>query len=367
MSVLPNVELGFAVEGQHCVIAPGADPRVVDLRATHPHLELFLSRFRSSHGRQVSPTVMLIDTDAPASRRTGEAMVGMRNALAVATVLRQTALELVHPQGHRVLYSDPFDFYPWNLDREFDRMLSITPATMALHRVEDFNGQPSPSSPVHTVSHIGVDRTLLSEVLAHWNAAYGRQSPPPLDRALFRSLNMANAAMKMPATTGATIFDYGRHCGLWISAFEILAHFDAGRGRADLQAVFSLLDRRRFHDPALNARRYIVTYRNRRLRVPLAHKLYERLYRVRNDFLHGNPVTRRSLQIAGSGRFVGQFAPLLYRAALRNFLDLRYFSPEEPSAILERIEARFAEHRYEQTQIEVEEAMRLARTPPAPE
>jgi hypothetical protein len=39
-------------------------------------------------------------------------MVDIRNALAVATVTRQTAPELLHPQGHRIVFSDPFVFYP---------------------------------------------------------------------------------------------------------------------------------------------------------------------------------------------------------------------------------------------------------------
>lgn len=362
LSVLPNLDLRFAVAAHHVAIAPAADPRVAELRAAHPNFEQFMSRFRNAHGRAVSPAVMLIDADAPGSRRAGEAMVGMRNALAVATVTRQTALELLYPQGHRILFSDPFDFYPWNLDRDFDRMISITPASIALHQVGDFAGQPSPGSPVHTLDRIGVDPVLLSELLAHWDAAYGRPRPSAFDTALFRSLNMASAAMRMPATTGATIFDYGRQCGLWISAFEILAHHDAGRGRADLPAVFALLDRKRFHMRALNARRSRVTYRGQRLAVPLPHKLYERLYRARNDFLHGNPVTRRSLRIAGSGRFIGHVAPLLYRAALRNFLDLHYVPDMPPADAHELIQVRFAEHRYEEAQADIEEALLQSRT-----
>ena len=304
---------------------------------------------------------MLFDTGAPDSKRTGEAMVGIRNALAVSVVMQQTALELLYPQGHRILFTDPFDFYPWNLDRDFNHMMSITPASMAVHQVDDFAGQPSPGSPVHTLDNFAIDRILLAEMLAHWNAAYRQPVMDEMQRALFRSLNMASAAMRMPATTAATIFDYGRQCGLWVSAFEILAHFESGR--ASLKTVLALFDMKRFHIRRLNAKRYRVTYHGQRMSVTLAQKLYDRLYRVRNDFLHGNAVTTSSLLIRESGRLVGHFAPLLYRFALRNFLDLRFVPEIEPADLQQRIELRFEEHEYEEAQLDAERALGLARTP----
>ncbi|MDR6116689.1 MULTISPECIES: hypothetical protein [unclassified Sphingomonas] len=331
LSILPNIDLRVEVAAEQVAIVPPTDERVVALRGEHPNLDQFLARFTGSHGRVIHPAILLFDAQAPVSKRTGEAMVGIRNALAVSTVLQQTAVELLYPQGHRILFTDPFDFYPWNLDRDFDRMISITPASMAIHRVNDFAGQPLPGSPVHTLPRTSIDRILLGEILNHWNAAYGQPRMTPMDRALFRSLNMATAAMRMPAATAATIFDYGRQCGLWISAFEILAHFE--HGRANLANVFALLNMKPFHMRRLNARLYRVRYGGRQLSVTLAQKLYDRLYRVRNDFLHGNPVTVKSLQIAQSGRFVGHFAPLLYRFALRNFLDLHFVSQVAPGDI----------------------------------
>lgn len=362
LSILPNIDLRVAITAEQVAILPTADERVVELSAQHPNLDQFLGRFTGSHGRAVNPAVMVIDADAPNCRRTGEAMVGFRNAVAVSTVLRQTALELLYPRGHRILFSDPFDFYPWNLDRDFDRMISITPASMALHQVDDFAGQPSPGSPIHMLDNHDLDEVLLTEILAHWDAAYSRTRMGQMDTALFRSLNMASAAMRMPATTGATMFDYGRQCALWISAFEILAHFESGH--ANLGTVFALLAKKRFHMRELNPKRYRVMYRNRRLSVTLPQKLYERLYRARNDFLHGNPVTVQSLQIRESGRLIGHFAPLLYRFALRNVLDLHYVPEEEPLDLQAKLLARMAANDYEETQAEAEDALRLARVLP---
>lgn len=361
LSILPNIDLQVKVAATQVAIVPTVDPRVVALRAEHPNLNEFLGRFRSSHGRVVNPALMLFDMRAPDSKRTGEAMVGIRNALSISAVTKQTALELLYRQGHRILFTDPFDFYPWNLDRDFDRMISITPASFALHQVADFAGQSSPGSPIHTLDRHGIDEVLLGELLKHWDEAYRRPAAREMQRALFRSLNMASAAMRMPATTGATIFDYGRQCGLWVSAFEILANFEAGR--ANLGTVLALFDLKRFHLRGLNARRYRVTYRNQRMSVTLVHKLYERLYRVRNDFLHGNAVTNQSLLIKESGRFIGHFAPLLYRFALRNFLDLHFTPANPPLDLQQRLEQRFEEQDYEEAQLDAEQAVALARTP----
>ena len=238
-------------------------------RAEHPNFDTFLARFRTAHGTAVDPSVMLLDATAPDGRRSEEAMVALRNCLSVATVLRQTAIEMLHPRGHRVLFSDAFEFHPWTLDRDFNRMMSITPAIMAVHRVEEFAGQPAPGSPIHRLHGGDVDRSLLRELIAHWDHAYERLRRPPLQRALFRSLNMANAALAMPAVRGVTYLDYGRQCALWISAFEILAHFDSGRNRADLPAVLQLLIKKPFSRRELNARRYTISLRRRRQRVGL--------------------------------------------------------------------------------------------------
>ncbi|WP_242126916.1 hypothetical protein [Sphingobium sp. Sx8-8] len=185
------------------------------------------------------------------------------------------------------------------------------------------------------------------------------------DRVLFRSLNMANAALAMPAVRGATIFDYGRHCALWISAFEILAHHDSGRNRADLSAVLDLLERKPHWFRQLNARRYTVRHRGRTRRTSLACKLYALLYQVRNDFLHGNPVDNRTLLLKESGRFIGHFAPLLYRCALRNYLDLHYVPPAPLEDQQAREAAQLAAHDYEEPQFDVEQALLLARVSPA--
>lgn len=364
LSILPNVQLQVAIEARHAAIVPPTDERVIALRGQYPNFETFMSRFRTTHGRDVNPAVVLRAPNAVRPRQTEEAMVGLRNCLSVATIVHQAALALLYPGQPRVLYSNTFDFYPWSLDRDNNRMMSITPAAMEIHQVKDFNGQPLPGSPIQAVRHYDIDKPVLSELLAHWDNAYERSRKNGLDRALFRSLNMANSAMAMPAVQGVTIFDYGRQCALWISAFEILAHFDAGKNRADFSAVLDLLEKKPFLSPSLRPRRFTVINRRQPRKVQLPLKLYGLLYLARNAFLHGNPVTVSDLKLKWSGRPILQFAPLLYRCALRNFLDLHFVANEPQDDLAARVRFRFDQHDYEEPQVDVEQAIRLAMTPP---
>lgn len=78
--------------------------------------------------------------------------------------------------------------------------------------------------------------------------------------------------------------------------------------------------------------------------------IYGEIYRVRNDFLHGNPVNAKSLTVKRSGRNLFSHAGILYRMALSGFLDIK--PPVTNSAEWSR--ARFDFH---SNQGDVEEAL----------
>jgi hypothetical protein len=125
----------------------------------------------------------------------------------------------------------------------------------------------------------------------------------------------------MPGGTDATFYGWGRAVALWVSAFEILAH--DGR-HADFQRVMSLLGRVQWLRQPLRVQDRPIVYRKQSVRTNLACVIYERLYRARCDFLHGNPVTDTTLKLENSQRPVERFAAPLFRLALTAFLDLRF-------------------------------------------
>lgn len=360
LAILPNLQLADAIEAEPLALVPLEDGRVAELGAQHPRFEDFVTRFATEHAAIVHPAILLQEYEGGNPQYSSEAMAAFRNTISVATTLRSHAVHLRYGTQNRIMYSDLFEFYPWMIDREYEYLISLTPAQMALHNVEDFQGQPAAGVPLQNLALHEIDRPLLSAMHDIWRSAYGRSRRTAMERALFRSLNMANAALAMPVARAALIFDYGRQCALWVSAFEILAHHFAGRGRADFSAVRMLLEARPFLSRRIRARRYRIVNRGRAERVSLPTKLYMLLYKARNDFLHGNAVTQSNLLLPWSSTFVGEVAPLLYRCALRNFIGFGP-TPTEMNA------AAAGDDVEPHTQFDVEEAILLARQAPEPE
>jgi hypothetical protein len=158
--------------------------------------------------------------------------------------------------------------------------------------------------------------------------------------------------MRVPASGSRypTIHELGVGVGLWVSAFEILAH--PWRRNANLGIVLDLLGEATWSGAEIAATRYQVEYpRNNVRRVNYVQKLYSELYVARNDYLHGNDVTPRNLFPArrANGPTLLYIAPLIYRAALDAHLpELRGTSGRSADTKLqEAVTALFDRGHYE--------------------
>jgi len=188
--------------------------------------------------------------------------------------------------------------------------------------VERFHGQSSPELPKERLTD--VDKPLFNALLARWRRHYfGKRKSWP-DRALFRSLNMAACAARLPAGFDVTLYDLGRMAALWVSAFEILAH--PRRGKSGLSAVYPLLEGVPYLGPKIAQRRYSAYMNGKKpwQRRPLPCWLYGKLYKARCDFLHGNPVSHGTLNPHDLKDSIFWLAPALYRLALTGFLRLSF-------------------------------------------
>jgi hypothetical protein len=142
--------------------------------------------------------------------------------------------------------------------------------------------------------------------------------------------------------------DYGVEIAQWVSALEILAW--PGQKHADIEAVLRLLTKYPI-DSQLQRRRYSSRVKGKTRRLSALQRAYTYMYRARNRFLHGNPVSTSDLLTLTRGHRVGlpQLAALVYRAALVAYLDQRY-----PKTITNFAQARtradelFDDHSYEQ-------------------
>ncbi|MEO9336998.1 hypothetical protein ABFT80_06120 [Mesorhizobium sp. SB112] len=173
-----------------------------------------------------------------------------------------------------------------------------------------------------------VDQHLFRELSKRWQKRFSVSEPDWAEIALFRSLNVANAAASLPGGTEATIHDFGRGIALWVSAFEILVH-PGPSGQANKARVLDLI--------ALAPWRYrnltelvhkVQMSRSSSRMVAAPGFLYDQLYRARNRFLHGEPVDWTDLHSSTGHPLLG-VAPILFSMALRAFLGIGS-SPEIP-------------------------------------
>ena len=217
-------------------------------------------------------------------------------------------------------FTNTFQFYPWMLDKQFEDMLLVNPAQTHLHVLEEFEGQSFPEQSQTSVMEHNIDFPLATELLNRWIVRFSENSVAWKDKALFRSLNMANEAARIPALTAASFYDVGRSLALWVSAYEILAH-PGGMGQSNFTTVSATLESVKWQDAKLSTATHPIPAKVAQQK-QLATWICKKIYDLRNDFLHGNDVEASALAL--NGKVIIDFAACLYRLSLTGFLDLHF-------------------------------------------
>jgi hypothetical protein len=282
----------------------------------------------------------MVRNDARHNVNSVTAFGGFRDAACVSAIAIGQSLTLNSDSPHGILHSDAFDVYPWfpSWKSGFERyVIAFTPAVRGVEEVVKL--QPS-STPAlgnrSSLSSSDIDRPLLRAIIARWERF--RDHERNRRRSSTISRTMARAASKTPGGTDASEHDGGRSAALWVSAFEILAH----DGRySDLRRVLFRLGQVQWVRPKLTVQDREVNTREGPVRTNLAGFIYGHLNEVRNDFLHGNPVTPETLRLEKSRKQVQWFAAPLFRLALTAFLDLR-FSEALPKTANDEYRGRIA-------------------------
>jgi hypothetical protein len=300
MFALPNVEVAEPIEVEGMLLASIADQRVQDLADQHLTFSNYLESFRSEFNRQIKPSIILRRDDSPELYRSVDALAGFRDAIALSVIPYAWAFFLRYGHGPDIRYSDSFAIYPWMLDKNYEYVVMRSIGELGLDEAHKLKPQSFPGVTPRGLVPRDIDRPMLGALLDRWPKRFSTTQPSSEDVALFRSLNMANAAAKLPALAEGTHYDVGRCLALWVSAFEILVH----DRHSDASYVFDNFDK--------------AQWKLSKCREP---------NKARNDFLHGNPITDAALTISGTERLLLHYAPVLYRmaiTALGLFLLLRF-------------------------------------------
>lgn len=320
-SILPNLYAETPLEGDVVALAPRGDARVLAYCGLHSQFNELISRFTNAFGQELNPLVLVVRDDVASKLGRVEPLASFRDLAALSVIPYSRSLQVQSKGLHRIYYSDSFLFYPWMTTKDNPYIICSTPALWAVHDASQFHGQSSPEIPPLELKLHQVDKPLFDALLLRWAGFYVQQNDSWENRALFRSLDMANQAARVPGGADAKIFDFGRSSALWVSAFEILTH--PSSGNANLNTVYQLLDDVEYLTAAVRERKYTVQGKSQPPR-SLASWFYGELYRVRCDFLHGNPIGDSPLTPKGTEADLHWLAASLYRLALTGFLSLSF-------------------------------------------
>ena len=319
--VLPNIKVTDRIAIDQIAIE-SADGEICEkIQETHSSFKKFVSSFTDTFGRKVTPSIVLLRSDAPRSLFNVEVIAGFRDAVAISATTYGWGTLLKYNNNGRVLWSDAFSIHPWMIDKDYKHVVGHTLALIGLDQVERFKGQSSPSVYQRELSSSDYDDVILEALLTAWKRRHLEGNTDWKSLALFRALNMAFHASLVPGRD-VTIYDRGRAVALWVSAFEILAHPQTND--TGLRAVSKLISKSEWIDPRLKQEE-LDCYQSRRNKIKgnITRWFYGELYRARNDFTHGNAVTNDRLNLPISGKPLLNFAPSLFRIALANFIELK--------------------------------------------
>lgn len=335
--VLPNLVLpsnpgadpldwptGLTLDSDLIAIVRNNDPRVSVLRDSNPSVVQILESFKDQVGKPYDPAVLLVRVSAPDSVRKSEnAIVGFRNAVAFAFLLPSRAAAARGYGGTAPTWSDTFDFHPAQLSRQ-GRAVIQSPAILGGVSADArllFSHSPYVSL---TKGRVWPDSYLYRCLGREWRRRYVSPNRNDLfGRALFRSLEVAYQACAVGAKIQDSIYDYGIQVALWVSAMEILAW--PSRKHADIEGVLTLLAAYEAH-PTLARRHYRERVKGTSHQLNAVQRSYTYLYRARNHFLHGNPVSEATLVRKARTMSIAlpRLAAIVYRAALVAYLSRRY-------------------------------------------
>lgn len=336
LCILPNARIKNPFETEYLAIVPMEDDRCAEINSRHPTFIPFLRSFTDPFRRRAIPSILIIRDDAPAWIKSWEAVAGFRDVLSISTVVLNRTAVLIHHLSRNYQYSTSFDFYPYSITTDYQRLVTLNPALSGMDLIEEFHGQTTPGLPTSNFDSLDFDEIIERALIAQWERRFSNPNPPWRSLALFRSLNMAHSAAQIPGVIGVTNHSLGRNIGLWVSAFEILVHPETAD--SGFRQVYELLNEVDWRTQACKE----VTYscyegRGSKAYPPrnLACWIYGEINHARNDYLHGNPIKQDRLNVPPHGKNLFDYVPSLYRLLLTAFLGLNYYGPwkrREPGA-----------------------------------
>jgi len=323
--VMPSLRIKKPFENSNdpiVAIVPYNDERVQNVCANSAGAERLINCFIDICGKKIEPSVFIIKENPSIDLWQSDTLVSYRNIVALSIILKGWACFGSGQSWLGPLHSNSFDFYPITIGKD-DSLIYDTPAQIS--SIRNLSLVLVPPEPVLKDCPTSFDTTLFDCLSAIWNNRYvtPKADYQTLER-IFRSIEMAYHAASVPDKNQSSIFDFGVNISLWVSSFEILAH---ANGNVCLDTVLALVGGYVWGEDALNDSIYPRLIKQKKQSLPstvnLARSIYEKLYILRNDFLHGNKIEADKLYVFDSPQngFLLEYVPIIYRAALFSYFE----------------------------------------------
>ncbi|MBO6806237.1 hypothetical protein [Thalassospira sp.] len=310
IAVLPNISIGKdePISIGNLSLVSSTDSAVSSLREELPALDEFLNRFYDSFGKQLTPCVVLHKHTKPKERVEREALAGFRDAISASVICKQRSKYLLDPTCTPIYSSSFFDIDPRYIGTD-NQLIIDSGLVSGVGAISHFRGSNNPHVTTRFLQFADADAALLQQIESAWLRRFSEENPKKADIALFRSLNMARHATSASNGLERSFYDAGLQIAQWVSAFEILIHPSKNHANERLtsQVIGSYFETMRNELPATDLEHY--------LSCSLA--ILEHLYRIRNDFLHGNPVAAKGLRLGRQDTHVNYVAPAIYRLLIK--------------------------------------------------
>jgi len=311
---------GINLGSEFIALVPHGDARLLPIRSESAQVAKLLDSFRTLAGHKHLPAVILVRRDAPeAVHRDMECLIAFRNAVAFTFLLRARAADARGTGKAEPTWSDTFELHPTIVGPK-GHLVTQSEALLAVFSPDaKYIGTHSPHlSPCGR--RLYPDVYVYRALSAMWQRRYIEGDKTLFTTAIFRALEVAFLASSLTTKNQGSVSEYGTQLSLWVSALEILA-WPQGQ-HADLPAVLALLGKFEWASEALSEKSQLLQYKGASLQVNTIQYAYLLMYRARNEFLHGNPVSADTLIPSGlSGTLsLPRVASTVFRTALVAYL-----------------------------------------------
>ncbi len=117
---LPNVRIETELfESDLACIVSSRDTRVQQLASKHPAFLEYMGRFENQFGDPIRPAMMLVRKGIPPQYVNSQAVGGFRDIAAITTMPYARAQRLKDESPKALSYTNPFQFYPWMLGKDY--------------------------------------------------------------------------------------------------------------------------------------------------------------------------------------------------------------------------------------------------------